>query len=287
VQTVIRTIIHSAGGRRNFGLIAASAVLLLGCAASEPPAPVSNDVSAVPAPLVTALVGDPVEGLRVATRVGCNGCHGADGGGKALWGEEGKYQLVAPNLTVKRTLYDDTDLEVLLRHGRSHDGHVPFGMPISMFQYLSDREVRDITAWLRSIPAVANPDLKASWFSDSERQQIEDGTHPYSEDQRPDPDNRPSAAVPTETLALGRHLAMTSCPECHGRDLNGYPGDDPPPLIVAKTYSTEHFMRLMRTGITASGKESATGLMTEMGRRRFSVMTDDEVRALKAYLDSR
>ena len=86
---------------------------------------------------------------------------------------------------------------------------------------------------------------------------------------------------------MGRHLALTSCPECHGPDLNGFPGDDAPPLIVAKAYSAENFARLMKTGITVSGTESATGLMTEMGRMRFSVMTDDEVRALKLYLDSR
>jgi mono/diheme cytochrome c family protein len=195
--------------------------------------------------------------------------------------------LFAPNLTVKRELYDDTEIDGLLRQGRTHDGHIPFGMPIMMFQHLSDREVIDIAAWLRSIPAVANPNLEESWFSDENRKQIEDGTHPYLEDMRPDPGNRPPAAPPAETLALGQHLAMTSCPECHGPDLNGFPDDDAPPLVVAKAYSSENFARLMKTGITANGTESATGLMTQMGRMRFSVMTNDEVRALKLYLDSR
>lgn len=37
-----------------------------------------------PAPAAAATPGDPVEGLRVATRVGCTGCHGKDGGGKEL-----------------------------------------------------------------------------------------------------------------------------------------------------------------------------------------------------------
>jgi len=265
-----------------------SVLLLAGCsAAPEPPAPRALPVPALAATAVpAALAGDPVEGLRIATRVGCNGCHGADGGGKELWKEEGKFKLFSANLTVKREFYDDAGIEGLLRKGRTHDGHVAFGMPISMYQHLSDREVRDITAWLRSIPAVANPGLKQSWFSDAVRKQIDDGTHPYSEDMLPDPGNRPPAEPPTETLALGKHLAMTSCPECHGRDLNGYPGETPP-LIVAKAYSAENFSRLMRTGITASGTESASGLMTEMGRKRFPAMTGDEVRALKAYLDSR
>jgi len=263
-----------------------SVFLLAGCAASTEPLDPSASPKPAAAVAAPAPVGDPVEGLRVATRVGCNGCHGADGGGKELWEEKGKFKLFSANLTVKRELYDDAGIEGLLRQGRTHDGHVAFGMPISMYQHLSDREVRDITAWLRSIPAVANPDLKQSWFADAVKKQIDSGTHPYSEDMLPDPGNHPSAEPPTEQLALGKHLAMTSCPECHGRDLNGYPGDTPP-LIVAKAYSAENFHRLMRTGITANGKESASGLMTEVGRKRFRVMTDDEVTALKAYLDSR
>jgi mono/diheme cytochrome c family protein len=257
-------------------------VVVAGCTAT-PERPVR------PGPVLygAAPAASAVEGLRVATRVGCNGCHGANGGGGELWEEQGKYKLYAPNLTAKRESYDDAGLEQLLRHGRTHDGHVPFGMPILMFQHLSDREVRDITAWLRSIPAVASPGLKSSWFADDVAKQIENGTHPYLVDMRPDPDNHPPAEPPVEKLALGKHLAMTTCPECHGRNLDGFPGDDAPPLIVAKAYSEENFFRLMRTGITASGKESATGLMTEMGRRRLLVMTDQEIRSLKAYLDSR
>lgn len=266
--------------------VIASVLSLAGCsAATEPMSPAASPkpAAAVPAPTP---VGDPVEGLRVATRVGCSGCHGADGGGKELWEEKGKFRLFSANLTEKRELYDDAGIEGLLRQGRTHDGHVAFGMPISMYQHLSDREVRDITAWLRSIPAVANPDLKQSWFADPVKKQIDSGTHPYSEDMLPDPGNRPPAEPPTETLALGKHLAMTSCIECHGRDLNGFPGDTPS-LVVAKAYSAENFTRLMRTGITASGKESATGLMTDVGSKRFPAMTDGEVAALKAYLDSR
>jgi len=43
----------------------------------------------------------------------------------------------------------------------------------------------------------------------------------------------------------------------------------------------------MKTGVTAAGTESKTGLMSKMGRQRFHVLTDAEVAALKLYLDSR
>ena len=94
---------------------------------------------------------------------------------------------------------------------------------------------------------------------------------------------------PSEPLALGRHIAMTSCGECHGRDLNGWgPGDPAPSLAVAKAYTPEKFTRLMRTGEIATGGKSKTGMMSGIATYRFaSTLTDGEIAALKLYLDSR
>lgn len=256
-----------------------------GCRPGSSQAPGTATVS--PPSQAVAVAGDPVEGLRVATRVGCNGCHRKDGRG-GVFQEDPQYgRIVAPNLTQRRALYDDAGIAALLREGRTHDGHVPVGMPIRMFQHLSDREIRDITAWLRSIPEVSEPDLPQGAWSDKLKQELQEGTFPYLDDMRPDAGNRPPAAPPVEPLALGKHLAMTSCGECHAWDLNGWPGDSAPSLVVAKAYGAEDFVRLMRTGITATGEESKTGLMTQMGRERFHVLTDAEIAALKLYLDTR
>jgi mono/diheme cytochrome c family protein len=89
------------------------------------------------------------------------------------------------------------------------------------------------------------------------------------------------------TLALGRQLALSTCSECHGWDLNAFEGDETPSLVVAKAYSNEQFIRLMRTGEVAAGGKSTSGLMTDVAAYRFKVMTDEEIHALKAYLDSR
>lgn len=267
---------------RTMGLIAL--MLLAACGKSPPPqqqAPLAT-VEAVPK-------GDPIEGARVARRVGCDGCHsqGGKGGGMDIKTPQGD-RIVAPNLTQRRVLYDDAGLARLLHEGKTHDGHRAFGMPIYMLQHLSHREVRDITAWLRGLPAVDNPGLAESVVSPTTLQQIKDGTFPYEDDDKPDPGNKPPAAPPAETLALGRHLAMTSCSECHGRDLNGWGPDDPTPsLVVAKAYSAEQFARLMRTGEVAAGGKSKTGFMSEVAAYRFSVLTDAEIAALKEYLDSR
>src|SRR6187431_2815431 len=148
--------------------------LLVACSAPPDPATPAPAPAAASAPAATtALVGDPVEGRRVATRVGCFGCHGKQLQGKELWGEKGRFQIHSANITEKRALYDDAAFERLLRTGKTHDGHRALGMPILMYQHLSDSEVRDIVALLRSLPAVANPGLKQSWFTPEERSKQE------------------------------------------------------------------------------------------------------------------
>ena len=268
--------------------LAVGCVLFAACSRTPESANAAAAAISPPAPVATP-AGDPVEGLRVATRVGCNGCHERDGrgGGMDIKTPQGDH-IVAPNLTKRRAFYDAGSLEALLRRGKTHDGHRPFGMPIFMFQHLSDQEVRDIAAWLFQLPPVENPGLGESRLSAASLQQIKDGTFEWEDDDKPDPGNAPPAVRPVEPLALGRHLALTSCSECHGRDLNGWGPDDPAPsLVVAKAYTAEKFARLMKTGEIATGGKSKTGFMSMIAAYRFSVLTDDEVAALKQYLDSR
>ena len=267
-------------------MIAVWVVLAMaGCSkAPAPPQPVAvAQVEAQPK-------GDPVEGARVARRVGCDGCHseGGKGGGFDIKSPQGD-RVVAPNLTQRRAHYDDAGLAALLHEGKTHDGHRAFGMPIYMLQHLSDDEVADIIAWLRHLPAVDNPDLAETSISPATMKQLLDGTHPYASDDRPDPGNDPPAERPVEPLALGKYLAYTTCTECHGRDLNGWGPDDPTPgLVVATAYTPEKFTRLMRTGEIASGGKSKTGFMSEIATYRFAnTLTDAEIAALKQYLDSR
>lgn len=264
-------------------IVLISLAMLVGC--GKTPAP----RVATPAPAVAGIPkGDPAEGLRVATRVGCNGCHAADGGGKVFDDDAEQGLIVTANLTRKRELYDDAAFAALLREGKTHDGHVPWGMPIKMLQHLSDREVRDIVAWVRSLPAIDPAGVPEGKWSATLAKAVAEGAHPWLPDMKPDAGNKPPSTPPVEPLALGRHIALTSCSECHGWDLDGFEGDDAPSLVVAKAYTPEAFARLMRTGVTASGRESKTGLMSRMARDRFAPsLTDAEISALKLYLDSR
>jgi mono/diheme cytochrome c family protein len=263
-------------------LLLAGALWVSACTRESPPGPAVAVAppAQVPSP---AIAGDVEEGRRVATRVGCLGCHGKDGSGRKLWGEPDKFQIWSPNITDKRALYDDAGFERLLRAGKTHDGHRALGMPVLMFKYLSDREVRDITAFIRSMPAAANPELQSSTFTAEARREIEG----YEDDLAVPPVAAP-AEPPLAKLELGKHIAMTSCSECHGPTLDGFEGDSTPPLVVAKAYSKADFERLLRTGVTATGKESQSGLMSEVARDRFATtLSTSELDALKAWLDSR
>lgn len=243
---------------------------------------------ASPAPVAAAHPSpDPVEGLRVARRVGCTGCHGEDGAGKELWSQPDRYTVRSANLSEKRGLYTDEGLHALLGEGRTHDGHAPFGMPVFMLQRMSVRERGDVIAWLRALPAVSNPSLEPTWLSDDVKRQIANRTLP-EDDYLPDAGVTAPMDRPTEPLALGEYLAMTSCTECHGRDLRGWSPDDPTPsLVVAKAYSPDAFRRLMREGQVAAGGPSKTGFMTAVAKQRFAGLHDAEIDALKAWLDAR
>ena len=225
--------------------------------------------------------GDPVEGAHLASILGCRGCHGKDLGGDACYEEPGKYRITCPNITIARARYTDRDLVILLRHGRKQDGALVDFMPWDMYAHLTERDLAHVIAFVRAAPAVERslPDSEYSWAT---RWQMLRGEYPLQNDLA-DYDLRPLTGV----AERGRYLASLSCPECHAPDLRGYPGDTAPNLAIAKAYSFEAFTRLMREGITLTGHESATGLMSMVARSRFSAYTPDELVALKTYLDQR
>lgn len=227
--------------------------------------------------------GDATAGARLAAIVGCTGCHGADMAGDAdCYEEPGRFRFHCPNVIEARKHYTDRDLVILLRHGRKLDGALVDFMPWDMYAQLTDDDLANVIAFVRALPAVDKPLQPRTEYAWKTRWEILRGTYPYVNDLA-DYDTRPREGA----VERGRYLASIACPECHGPDLNGYEGDIAPNLLIAKAYSAEAFARLMRTGKTLAGTDSASGLMSGAARFRFSHFTDDEVAALKAYLDQR
>jgi mono/diheme cytochrome c family protein len=89
----------------------------------------------------TAPVGDPANGKRVYLAVGCFTCHGRSGQG-------GSYNYPAPALAETKLPLEA--FKVFLRVG-------PNDMPAYTESVLSDKDVADIHAFLRSLPGRRPP----------------------------------------------------------------------------------------------------------------------------------
>ncbi len=222
------------------------------------------------------------EGRRLATIRGCyNGCHGTGLDGTEFWDQPWIARLVAPNLTQVAAQHSDAELERIIRDGVRPDGRSTWGMPSASFYHLSDPDVGAIIAFIRSQPLTDGPATEVevrllarigvlTGEFPPQAQVIEHGAPRLDERTRSD------------TLAFGAYLARTICSECHGLDLRGDPRSPTPTLAIAAAYSREEFIRLMRTGVALGGRD--LGLMSDVSRRRFVHMTDDELHALHAFL---
>jgi mono/diheme cytochrome c family protein len=235
------------------------------------------------APALSEDAASLAHGERLARICGCPGCHGKELEG-AIFGEHPLLgRLVAPNLTRLARQYSTVDLVRSIRHGVKPDGRSVVLMPSSMFAALSDEDLAAIIAYVRSRPLVDNsyPD---TWIGLVPRWMMARGKW-QTEAAQIDHDAAHLASAKTlEGVERGTYLAAIACPECHGLDLEGRPGEAPPLSVIAG-YTVEDFRRLMRTGVPIGGRK--LDLMAEVAVERFTQFTDEEIDALYAYLRSR
>ena len=83
----------------------------------------------------------------------------------------------------------------------------------------------------------------------------------------------------------GEHLVYTvGCVNCHHQT----PKEiiNAPPLFIVKAYSLPEFRRLMKTGVTRSGRDmlAQSSVMGVVAVEQFSHFTDDEVAAVYTFL---
>jgi mono/diheme cytochrome c family protein len=192
-------------------------------------------------------------------------------------------RLVAPNLTQVVAQYSDAELERVIRHGVRRNGRSTLGMPSSMFYHLSDQDLGAIIAFLRSAPVTEGPATEISLGPLARLGLVLGKYHPQAELIDHD---APRLAVrdTSDHITFGEYLALTSCTECHGLDLQGNPDGPTPNLGIAATYSEEGFVRLMRTGKALGDRELR--LMSDVARGRFSHLTAGEMKALHTYLST-
>lgn len=232
-------------------------------------------------------------------RAGCADCHMQDLAGGPMIDEPIMARLAAANLTPGKGgiggSYTDADWVRAIRHGVKADGHPVFVMPSQDFYYLSDQDLGDIIAYLKTLPPVDRETNGLSLGPLGAVLFVTGQFPPLPADIIDHTAPRPTAAQRGVTTEYGQYLAMTSgCMACHGASLSGAPSqsgsspDSPssaPNLTPGgelRTWSEADFLKALKTGMTPNGRQ----LSTDMPWKAFSRMADDDLRALYAYVHS-
>jgi len=235
----------------------------------------------------------------VNSRYACVECHGQNFGGGVMLDDPMIGRLLGPNITTgrgSRTLsFTPSDWDRAVRHGVLSDGSRPSAMPAEDFQLMSDEELSDIVAYIRSQPPVDN-EVAPIRLGPVGNVLVATGALPMAAFMIPSHD-RPHATLPPEAVAsaeFGRHLAGV-CSGCHGADFSGgpIPGGDPswvparnitPDAEGLAGWSYDDFV----AAITEGKRPDGTMLQLPMTLMLpyASNMTDVEKQALWAFLQS-
>jgi len=224
----------------------------------------------------------------------CGVCHDADFGGKVMMDVGPLGKVVSSNLTSGRggvaARYSDGQLERAIRHAVDADGHALAIMPSSDYNAMSQQDMGDLLAYLRTLPPV-NRELPPTTLRALGRALYVAGKLPLFEAERMDHNVRPPATVAAGvTVEYGEYLAtIGGCKGCHTPTLAGTAEGHAPgepgaanltPAGRLGHWSEQDFFKALRTGIRPDG----TGINAAMPWALSGQMTDDEIRAVWMYL---
>jgi len=235
-------------------------------------------------------------GHHLATVVAdCTGCHGTNFAGTVVIDDPALGRVVSANLTKGQNGMggmSDADFVHAIRYGIKPDGHSVLLMPAQDFQHLSDTDLADVIAYVRSLPA-ADSNLPSTQLGVLGRVLLVAGQLPLVIAPQIDQANAGGAGVtPAVSADYGKYIVSFSCAGCHGVGLSGghVPGTPPSfPNAANLTPSGEvagwteaDFKKAVQTGVTPAGKT----LNEFMPYKTFVNLTDDEVQALWLYVHS-
>lgn len=233
----------------------------------------------------------------VSTVAGCVDCHGQDYGGGTFIDDPMVGGFFGPNLTSGQggvgSKYTDQDWVRAIRHGIKPDGTPVLVMPAMDFYNLSDADLGDIIAYLKTIPPVDNF-VEPSQAGPLGRALIVTGQiSAISAEVINHTQPHPGAPERGKTPEYGKYLASIACIGCHGTGLAGgaIPGT-PPDWPAAKNltpggelanWDEAKFIQTLRTGMSPEGDILDPKFMPWPN---FLQMSDEDLGALWAYLAS-
>lgn len=251
-------------------MVLVAGVLLSACAENRGPA---DD----PAGPVSAMVDAHFEGAdysteaekiahgeRIAALLGCNACHGDDYSG-VNFGEiiplvDG---LWATNISRTLPEMSDGEIERLLREG-VHPTREMYLMPSKQSQFLSERDMEALIAYLRTIEPTGEPTPPPPpGFEEAVTARLPDDYWRTTEDGEPRQYHNAAEeaayfaenTVPDlgDEYAQGRMVVQTICTTCHGAAMDGV-GEPAGGITDALDYNNAQFERLLRDGVDRDGR---------------------------------
>lgn len=234
-------------------------------------------------------------GRHIATAITkCVDCHTPGLTGQVMIDDPAFGRLVASNLTTGQGgvlgHYDDAHLARAIRDGVAWDGRPLLFMPSEEFSHLSDQDLGDIIAFVRSM-APGDTHWPATRMGPIPRVLFVLGKFPGLVPVRTiDHKASPTTIMPGLSVEYGQYLATVGgCVGCHGPGLSGGPVPGAPPEIppaanITPTgiggWSESDFFRALREGKRPDG----TAINEFMPWRLAGQMTDRETQALWMYL---
>jgi len=257
----------------------------------------------------TLAQSDAKHGEYLAKAAGCLGCHTENrkdaapfAGGRALKTPFGTFY--GPNITPHPQAgigrWSESDFVNALRHGKRPDGANYFpAFPYPSFTKITDRDMRDLWAYLRTLPPSAQPSRKHDLhFPFGWRFPLIIWKWLYF---TPGPFTADTRLTPAVNRGAYLVQALGHCGECHtprnflggakqnrflaggkGPDGKGVPNLTPTKL---KNWSDGELKDFLTTGITPDGDVPAES-MGEVIRNTTSQLTPGDLAATIAYLRS-
>ncbi len=264
--------------RRILGMVAGIAVLGLAFVFGVSEWQMRRSYDAPLLPLRAPVPPDAVAGRHMSKVVGCwAGCHGNEGEG-GVERIEGIRSITAPTLSRVLSRYSDVELARLVRYGVKRDGKSAIGMASYTWWPLSDQDLVDIFAHLRSQPArpAVRRELQLTFKG---RLGLAMGDWKVSAEQVDRSIPRWGELPRNTSFERGRYLASIVCSECHGLDFRGFAPEGGPSLAILAIYDREQFRYLLHTGMPIDGRYIPK--MSWMSNVDF---TDQEIDDLYAFL---
>lgn len=267
-------------------------IILLGAGAYTVSASRLNKTYEVTADFTLNVPTDPesiAAGEKLAATYLCADCHEANLAGQLFVDDPTFGTVYSANLTAGENGigagYSDEEIARVIWYGVKPDGSPTVGMPAEFHQAIHISDMEKLIAYLRSLPPV-DTDYPPSTYGPMLRVMHAANQFPLIPAEKVDASQPPLDPIsPDDTLAYGEYLSAI-CAHCHMADFAGdsemFQSPNITPAAIG-TWTEAEFLQAVTEGVRPDGTLLDA---KEMPWKTFSRYTDEELKALWAYLQT-